>query len=286
MANCMIGFPNRVDSGVLSGGSWMEKLPLKKLQTRVLGDVARSADLNLASTQYKLDLGASRKVRLLSWRFHNFSICAKFRVRAFSDAAYTIPIYDSGWGLVWKVIYALNTLEWKDESWWGRKYTSEQRKRYVPELVHIMPEAKFTRYWLIEFDDRANPAGFVQIGRMFIGSAWQPSLNMSYDGAAIGWETATEVQTALSGAEYYQRKFPARVQKLMLNMLGEDEVFTNAFEIQGQAGVDQEVLWIHDPDDTVHAIRRQFLARIRTLSPIEYPTFSRNNVGFELKELL
>jgi hypothetical protein len=39
----------------------MAKLPLKKLQTRVLGDVARSTDLNLASTQYKMDLGASRK---------------------------------------------------------------------------------------------------------------------------------------------------------------------------------------------------------------------------------
>jgi len=286
MANCMIGFPNRIDAGALTGGSWMPSLPLKKLQTRTLGDVARSADLALTSTQFKLDLGANRKVRLLSWRYHNLSIKSKFRARAFSDASYATAIYDSGWTRVWKVIYGLNTLDWKDEGWWSRTYTAEQRKRYVSELIHIMPASKYTRYWLIEFDDSANPAGFIQIGRMFIGDAWQPSINMSYDGTSLGWETTTEVYAALSGAEYYQHRYPTRIQKVALNLLDEDEIFSNAFEIQGQGGVDQEVLWIHDPADTIHAIRRQFLARMRTLSPIEYPTHSRNNVGFELKELI
>jgi hypothetical protein len=282
----MIGFPNRLDAGVLSGGSWMPTLPLNMLQTRVLGEVARSTNLALASTQFSLDLGRSRRVQLLSWRFHNLSICGKFRARAFQDAAHMTPIYDSGWQPVWKVIYGLNSLEWNHESWWGRKYTSEQRQRYVPELIHIMPAAKYTRYWLIEFDDSANPAGYIQIGRMFIGDAWQPTTNMSYEGTSLGWETGTEVQKALSGAKFFNRQFPVRVQKLALNMLDEDEVFSNAFEIQGQGGIDQEVLWIHDPDDTIHAIKRQFLAHMRTLSAIEYPIHSRNNVGFELEELI
>jgi hypothetical protein len=282
----MIGFPNRVDAGILAGGSWAPKLPLKNLQTRLLGEVARSTDVALASTQFNLDLGRSRKVRILSWRYHNFSINAKFRARAYSDAAHTLLIDDSGWLPVWKVIFGLNKLEWKHESWWGRKYTSEQRKLYVPELIHILPVGKYARYWLIEFDDGANPAGFVQIGRMFIGDAWQPTINMSYDGSSLAWESTTGVETAISGAEFFDRKFPARVQRVALNMLDEDEVFSSAFEIQGQGGIDQEILWIHDPDDTTQAIKRQFTARMRTLSPVEYPTFSRNNVGFELKELL
>jgi hypothetical protein len=284
MANCMIGFPNRVDAGTLFGGDWLPALPLGQLQKGNLGQVARSTDLLLSSTQFFMDLGSNRKIQLISFRNHNFSIGAKFRLRGYSDAARTILIYESDWSKVWPVIYGLNVLDWKDESWWSRKYTREQREGHMPELIHIMPASKYIRYWHVEFDDVANPAGYIQIGRVFIGPAWQPSINMSHDGASIGWETKTEVQEALSGGESFQRRVPYRVQRFTLNYLDQDEMFTQAFEIQRQGGIDQELLFIFDPDDTIHAIRRRFLARMRTLSPIEFPVGTRNNVAFELKE--
>lgn len=282
----MVGFPNRIDAGALSGGAWFPTLPLTNLQNMVLGLVARSVDTSLLSTMFNVDLGRDRKIQLLSWRNHNFSIGAKYRVRAYRDAAHTNLVYDSGWAKVWPVVYALNVLDWKDESWWSRKYTREQREGYMTELVHIMPTAKYARYWLIEFDDTTNSTGYIQIGRMFISQGWQPTTNMSYSGASIAWETKTDVKEAIGGAEYFDRRTPYRVQRLTLNYLEQDEIFTQAFEIQRQGGIDQELLWIFDPDDTIHAIRRRFLARMRTLSPIEFPIGTTNNVGFELKERL
>jgi hypothetical protein len=94
------------------------------------------------------------------------------------------------------------------------------------------------------------------------------------------------VTSARSGAEYFDEQIPARVERFTLDFMQEDEAFGRAFELQRQAGVHSEILFIHDPDDTVHALRRQFLSRLRALSPIDFPSFNLNGTAFELKELL
>lgn len=55
----MIGFPNRADQAVLSGGAWVPTLPLHFLQTRGIGEVARTTNTALGSTQFMIDLGRS-----------------------------------------------------------------------------------------------------------------------------------------------------------------------------------------------------------------------------------
>lgn len=282
----MFGFPNRADQSVLSGGTWVATLPRALLQDRVIGRTARTVNTALDSTKFDIDLGGTKKTQLISLRNHNFSLQARYRIRGASDSGFTSTVYDSGWLDVWPTVYPYGTLEWEDDNWWSGKYTLEETQGYVPELVHIINTPKVPRYWRIEIDDTVNAAGFVQIGRLFIGPAWQPKLNMSYQGAALGWETKTEVQEAIGGAEYFQRRTPYRLQRLALDAMEQSEAFSQAFELMRRAGVDQEVLFIHDPDDTVHALRRRFLARLRTLSPIEYPYFNTNRAAFELKELL
>ena len=68
--------------------------------------------------------------------------------------------------------------------------------------------------------------------------------------------------------------------------MNEVESMGRAFELARQAGVDQEVLYIWDPTDTVNALRRQFLGRLRTLSPIELPVWNLYSQAFEIKERL
>ena len=194
--------------------------------------------------------------------------------------------YDSGWKDVWSIVYPFGSLEWGDENWWSGKYTTEEAEGYIAELVHILPSDRYERWWRIEFDDQTNAAGYIEIGRMFIGPVWQPKLNMKYDGASIGWETTTEARQAISGAEYFSDGINYRVQRFTLGHMKQDEAFSQAFELQRRAGISGEILWIHDPDDTVHALRRRFLARLRQLSPIEYPYPLTNSTAFELKELL
>jgi hypothetical protein len=285
MANCMLGFPNRIDQAALSGGAWTAGLPLTMLQNRIIGKVARTVDTAPASTWFDIDLGAGRKIQIVSLTNHNCSLRARYRITAANASDFALPTYDSGWSDVWPVVYPFGTLEWADDNWWSGRYTAEQASGFTPALIHLLPTYALARYWRIEIDDALNPAGFVQAGRAFIGPAWQPVLNMSY-GASLAWETKTEVQESIGGAEYFQRRTPYRVQKLSLDWMRQDEAFAQAFELMKQAGIDQEVLFVHDPADTVHALRRRFLARLRTLGPIEYPYPMINKTAFELKEII
>lgn len=285
MSNCMIGFPNLIDGGTLSGGSWLAALPLANLQNRIIGKVARSSTAAAANTQFDTDFAAEKNIRVLGLTNHNGSLGARYRIRASAASTFATTLYDSGWLDVWPVVYTTDNLEWEDDNWWTCKYSDEQRIGYPATLIHILPANTLARYWRIEIDDAANAAGYVQIGRAFIGPAWQPKLNMSY-GTGIGWETATEVQEALGGAEYFQRRAPFRSQRFALDWMSRDEAMGQAFELQRRAGIDQEVLWVFDPDDTVHALRRRWLGRLRELNPIEYPYHGIGKTAFEIKELL
>ncbi len=287
MANCMLGFPNRVDSAALSGGAWTAGLPLANVKNRVLGKFARTQDAQPSSTWLDIDLGIARNIRALAVVNHNFSLAAKYRLRGADVSDFSTVIYDTGSTPkdVWPVVFPASALDWEDDNWWSGRYTAEQITGYTPTLTMLAESNVIARYWRLQIFDADNAAGYLQFGRIFIGPVWQPALNMSY-GASLAWETKTEVQEARSGAEYFDVRVPYRVQQFTLDWMKQDEAFSQAFELFRRAGIDKELLWIHDPDDTVHAIRRRFLARLRTLSPIEYPYPLINKTAFEIKELL
>lgn len=290
MANCMIGFPNRIDAATLSGGSWgsgspLAGLVLANLQSRIIGKVARSTSAALVNAKFDIDLGAAKNIRLVGLINHNCSLAALVRIRGASDAAFSTVLDDSGWLPVWPAVYPSTSLDWEDDNWWTGQYTDEQRAGYTAAFVYALSINTVARYWRIEFDDTTNAAGYIQLGRVFIGPAWQPSENPQY-GPGLGWETRTEIQEALGGAEYFQRRTPYRVQTINLDFMTDDAALGNAFEIQRRAGLDLELLWVHDPDDTIHALRRRFIGRLRTLNPILNPDYNTNSTTFEIKELL
>lgn len=283
----MIGFPNQIDTAVLGGGSFVSTMPLTKVQGRKIRDVARTVNTQRQSTFITIDQGRASPARVLAVVNHNLSLQARYRLRGTNTAGRGDTNdyeYDSGWQDVWPTVYPFGTKSWEDPSWWGGRYSPEEIEGYTPSLIHLLPAIKLLRYWRIDFDDTANLEGYVQLGRMFIGPTWQPGVNMSY-GASLALETDTEVQKSLGGAESFERRRPFRVQRYKLDSLTKDEAFANVFEIQRRAGIDKEVLWIADPDDTIHAIRERFLGRLRTLTPIEFPYFNTNAAAFEIKEI-
>jgi hypothetical protein len=59
-----------------------------------------------------------------------------------------------------------------------------------------------------------------------------------------------------------------------------------AFDIQRVASIHKEVLFVWDPADTKHLIRRSFLGRLQELSPLEQPYYDAHQTAFTVKELL
>lgn len=285
MSNVMLGFPNRGDAATLSGGSWVAGLPLTNLQNRVVGKVARSTNVQITSTKFDIDCLVSKNIRIVSLVNHNLTLPALARIRASAVSNFATTVYDSGWIDVWPELYPYGTLEWEDDNWWSGSYVEEDVAGYTTNFLHLLPANKLARYWRIEFDNQTNSANYIQLGRLFMSPAWQPAINM-LTGASLGWESKTDITEALSGAEYFNRRTPYRVQRFTLGAMTDDEAFAVAFEIQRKAGVDKELIFIHDPAGTFHSLRKRFLCRMRQLGAIEYPQYNLRSAAFELKELI
>lgn len=285
MANCFIAYQNRVDEAVLAGGSWETGLPLSNLKDRVLSKVARSTSTDLADTKIAIAFTRERPVRVVALCRHNLSIDARVRFRAFEDAGHTIEGYDSGWLDVWPPVYTPLNLEWRDPNFWNGRPTAEELSGYPWNKIHLLPQLIYLQYWLIEIDDQANEDGYIEVARLFIANGWQPVENMDL-GASIGYVSRTSVAEAQNGAEYFDARTPYRTATFQIGHMRTSEAMGQAFDMQRRVDIHREVLYVYDPDDTAHLIRRSFLGRMRELSPIEQPYFNAHSTAFSIKELL
>lgn len=284
MANALLAYRNRVDGATLAGGTWASTLPLNNLKDRRLSKVCRSSSASASATQFVAALGKGYSVSVVSLCRHNFSANATWRLRGYLDAGLTNLAYDSGTLEVWPPLDSLQ-LEWQDDNFWNGKPDAEDLAGFYWNAIHILTSTTYARYWKVEIFDSANPAGYVEIGRMFLSEAWVPTLNMSY-GAGLGYNSRTEVEEAWDGTEYFDYKAPFRVANFRLENMSTYEAMMRAFDMQRVAGIDKEVLFVWDQADVQHLIKRSFLGRLQELSPIDQPYFEAHQTSFIVKELL
>lgn len=128
-------------------------------------------------------------------------------------------------------------------------------KHTDPEWAHELSLVGVTnavgyRYARLDFADAANPAGFLEFGRIAVGRAWQPSANIDLD-PTIGFvpidvqEPNSYGQTFTDPRPYAQRQFD-----LAFSALDQDDVHDYAMELsrlRGQAG---DVIVSIDPEAT------------------------------------
>lgn len=271
MANALLAWGNLADEAVLSGGAFTVGLPLTNAQDRLVGLKARTVNTDPSSTWFDIDLTTDQLVRTLALIGHNAALSATYRVIGDRTSDFADPSYDSGWKDIWPAVYDTSQLEWEATNFWDGRYLAKELKGQVWKLVHALPENRYLRFWRVEIRDTSGGNAYFQFGRLFIAAAWQPVRNIIYDGFGLGVTTSTEVQETLDGGRVFDRKAPQREGRFTTELMTEDEAFGYAFEIQLQAGIDGEVLYIVDPDDTKHASRRQIFGTLSALNAIENP---------------
>lgn len=293
MGNIILGFPNRIDSAVLSGGAWVETLPLDNLKNRQLARVARSVDLDAASATFVIDLQQAQTLRIIAFVAHNFSLSGRIHLEFSTEADFSEIALDT-WMDAWPSVsdgpWDENDLEWENDNFWTGTYLQEDVEGLTPVASLLLPSDVSVRYIRVTIEDEGNPAGYVQIGRLFLGTAFlQPAINYKF-GATIGYEDATTVDTALSGAEFFDQREPIRVMKFTLGYLSDEEGYGRALELTRRAGISREIFLIADPDDVTYSATRNFLGRLRQLSPLESLAMwassgLQHSMAFELKEI-
>lgn len=282
--NVLLGFPNISEEVMLSGGSWTSSLPLNNLKNRLIRKVARSSDASTSSTKIIIDASEGRQIRLLSLVNHNMSTSARIRVRFSDKSNFSTIDYDSGLVLVWARTFDSVNLAWQAKNFWSGRPFNSDRKFFTPNFVLCLPVEVYSRYILIEIDDRSNPDGYVEIGRLFISKGLQPSINMQ-EGASLGYESNTEIELSESGSEYFRRREPYRVANFTLANQKGDIALGRIFDAQRRLGLDGEIFFVYNPFDGEDLLRRSFLGRLQELSPLESIFTDRYSVGFQIKEI-
>jgi len=259
MSNLILGYNNLIDGATLSGGSWSESLPLANLKTRLLSKVARSSNAQAASTLIDIDLGSSKSVRAFGAIRTNLSVSgASYRLRGSNDITFATGLYDSG---------------------------SVAANAQTPDLIIGLAATTNARYWRLEITDAANAAGYVQIGRLFIGPALAPADNYS-KGAEIGYRSNSSFSRSIGGVKYFDRRTGERVFSFQLDWLTDAEALGQALELQRVADITGEVLLIVDPADTIFNQKRHFLGTLEQLSPLKNPYLTVHQAAFNVVEVV
>jgi len=283
----IIGFPNRIEDAEVTGGNWYDYLPLANLKNPLLSRIARSADVDPASTTMDIAFDRQRSIRIVALIAHTISTSGRVRIRASDAADFAVLKYDfifDAWPAVagdWNI----DELEWENDNYWLGSYSQEDIEGQTPVVVWVLPEVVQAQFWRIDIIDATNVADHIDLGRVFIGDGFlQPRINYSY-GATLGYETTTGVETALGGAEFFDPREPLRVMRFQLAYMDDTEAFSQALELTRRAGIHREVFVVGDPADATFGPQRNFLGRLRQLNPLEQAMFQLNSMAFEIKEL-
>lgn len=287
MARLIILYENFADSGIISGGSWLSALPLTNLQDNDVQRVARSTNATAASTKFTANLGRERAVDGIAFGPHNMSPGSTWRARAYSDAALTTLVYDTGvQTIIGDVIdwsSSVNWLEWEDPGfWYGLLETLDELPQFA---FHIAAQAQNAQYWLIEVFDTANADGSIDIGRLMIGKAFRPSINYGEDNA-LSLIPLTDMEESLGGLRTYWERGQRRAYRCAFGWLDEDEIFGDVFRMMLRAGISRQVFVVPDPDDAEFGSRRSFLATFKQLNPIQQLLIARGTTAVDLEEVL
>jgi hypothetical protein len=252
----VLGYANQIDDGTVSGGSWNASYPLTNIKTPYLFQKARTSNTLATSSVIIIDCATAQTLGVMALISTNLTINATVKVQSSDVSDFASTTYDSGWLTVYD---------------------------YSDFAVSFTPIA--ARYWKISISDTGNADGYIEIGRVFLGWQFKPSINIDF-GASIGVESDTTSMRALGGPDYFDARPNRRVWRGTWSWLTEPEAYTVMMNILRSQDIDKEVYLMEDDSDTTYQPERWFLARFSTLSSIEWPYLTYHSCGVELVEVI
>lgn len=287
MANtkAVVGFPSWTDDFTFSGGSYHVKYPVSNLKVLPLSRVARTSDLVGTSTVIKGTCAVPRPVQLFGLCRHSITQQGTYRLRLYSDAAWTTLVYDSGIQPVWIPPYPSWLRHWFTQNFFIGGYAPHEIAGYPWIRPIYLDQSYVIQSHQLDISDPGNPAGFVKMGRFEIAEAWPVSINFS-NGSQYGFRPRTNIKEADGGVEYSRPKAKARVFQGTINYLPEDEALAKGFELQRQMDIHKPFLVMPNPSKPVHWLRNVIFARNADLPLLSYQGAGRHTFPFSWKEII
>lgn len=295
-ANVLLAAVNRVDTAAsITVGSYAAAFPPTNLKTANLSRPYRTGfntpptttgrDTIAGRTWLEIDQGAGYVVQMVALLQHTLTNTATYRVRLSTVSDFSTTVYDSGMVDAWPVVDTFGAGEWGVFPWGGQLQVAEVAY-YALSSFHVLPTALSARYIRLDLFDGANPAGFLQLGRLFIGPIWQPSINMNLDWS-VGWEDPSEVVRSIGGTITVDERPRYRVLSFVLDHLPEAEALVNITDyLDRRKGISGDMVVIPQPLKPDTWAHEALYGRQRRLDALRSPYVDfRRARAFEIEEI-
>lgn len=248
----MFCYPNWADAGTLSGGSWETDYPDTNLQDRRRKVVARSTDATLSATQVVLDIGEEQRIDCVALIGGNMSLDAQVRVSI--DDAGTSEVYNSGWVAVYPTgVYPSGT------ELWGESVTTVDADAYAAGKrwpFILLPDSTSEtlatgRYVTVEIDDQSNSDAFVEVGRLWVSSSYQPANASILSGASFNIQDDSIRTTTDGGTYYFVERDQRRNWIFELGYMDQYENKVQVLEMKRRLGTTGQLLFVANRDDDI-----------------------------------
>jgi hypothetical protein len=294
MSQLVVLYQNYADSAVLGGGSYLSSLPLANVKDEDIGKVARTTDALNASTVQTADLGAARAVGGVAIGPVNVSPGATFRIRAFSDAAYSVAVADSGTQTVAGTLMDWSNtslwLAWEDPGFWFGVPNIFDSLDVPTYLFFIFPADVTARYWKSETFDTSNGDGHLDFARLMIARAARLKLSGNPINFAPGDNSAGviklfDVNESLGGKRTYWRRGKRRTLRVVYPVIDEASAWGDVFNLS-MLDEGEQVFVVPDPADSANFQKRSFLATIKTPPAIALANVAIASTALDLEEVI
>jgi len=284
-----LAWPNRVEAATLgsSGATWESTLPLVNLQTRQYAQVARTT----TATSFTITalLPKIRKLGAIALVNHNLSVTATVRFKAYEGVDNTTTLlWDSGVLDAWPVNHDQSSLVFDDVDFWEGTISNDEREFYTKLVTYFATAIDGGRFVEVIIADPDNTDGFVQIGRLFISSWWQPEIQPEYGDVSHNIVDPSEFQEVPeSGTRYYRKLAKRRTVSINWKHLDETEAWAGLNDAKQFEGTTGEMLYAFTKargDANYYAAT--FMAQFESLDPITHPYTLHFEGSANLREIL
>ena len=260
-----IGWDNLIDAATLTAGSQKASLPVQNLQSNPTSKKWHTA-AGVSSSHFLADLGSAQACNLLMLAKSNLTASATIRVRAStSDAtAESGDLLDTGAG---------SPLEGVDAGC---------DPNYGSVLV-IFDASVTARYWRVDLAD-TGAADNLQIGRAFLGPAWQPTRGMLY-GWGNAWGDESTVRRTDGGQDIVNERARRRQLQFRLSFMNEAEMYGNAFELARAQGITGSVVVV-GAESGSYVSQQSLFGRVVLTQPLINETHNVFQTRYTIEERL
>jgi len=244
-------YTNYADDAVVTASSEVASLPAVNVQSMWKSKPWRST--GCASEWIKFDLGAAPNILAVILTGHNLTSAATVHVQANATDVWTAPSVDI-------------TLAWS-----------------ARDILHLWSSAQAFQWWRFTVEDAANPDGFIDLGRVYVGLAPAPDRNFStYTRQPVD---PTVVSESTDGAESFEDKNVFNTYTFEFAGILVDEL-ENLVKAVGL----KEYWWvIADYENALEADGKHDLTayvRFNELPQYGHVYMTRKNAGLDLREAL